>query len=243
MTDGEKGFNITSLDFVPSLFSYYSFKKMRVRDMSISQTINLSILNGAPDLAKLIEIYAPSFLSLTIEQVNNLLYVDFIACVHLINHLTFGVYNNSFSRECPICNTKSKIEYSLYDIDFNKMKQSKFEGNVGFTKDCLIVLKPFTAGLMAELIALGLDSSKEAFIASCIESVYLKGEYCNDFTDMESKINSLNTYPFRFKKFLTDEIAKRYPEVKPITSIPPCGHSFQFVPDMTLKGLPTFTSI
>jgi len=156
--------------------------------------------------------------------------------------LTFGIYNNSFRYTCPVCEEKAKVEYNLYDIDFDKIALSKFDGEIDYTKDIKIILQPFTVELMADLINRGLDEDKDAFIASVINSVYLKGNFSEAFAKFETKLEEVKTYPYRMKEFIIAEVKKRYPEVKPLSSVLPCGHAVKFIPDMTLKGLPTFTS-
>ena len=240
MSNG-KGFNITKLDFLPSEFYYYKFKKIRVKDLSISQVTNLSILNGAPDLLKLIEIYAESFVDLTPDQVSELLYIDFITCAHYINHLTFGVYSNSFSCTCPECGEQSKVEYNLYSLEF---EVNKVKGNSIKYDDINIYLKNFTVGSMGKLLSLGLEEDRNSFLAICLDIAFdNKGELISELSDFESARDVLNSYPYRLKELLSKMISERYPTVKPIDVILKCKHKLKFIPDMTLKGLPQITSI
>lgn len=240
MSNG-KGFNITKLDFLPSEFYYYNFKKLRVKDLSISQVTNLSILNGAPDLLKMIEIYSESFVDLSPDQVSDLLYIDFITCAHYINHLTFGVYNNSFNCTCPECGEQSKVEYNLYSLEF---KVNKVKENLIKYGDINIYLKNFTVGSMGKLLSLGLEEDKNSFLAICIDSVFdVQGELIGELSDFESARVNLDSYPYRLKELLSEKISGRYPSVKPLEVVLKCKHKLKFIPDMTLKGLPQITSI
>ena len=234
MSNANKGFNVTKLDFLPSEFHYYDFNKLRLMDLSLSQVTNLSI-SGNEDLSKLIEIYAPSFGELTPDQVSNLLYIDFIASVHYINHLTFGIYNNSFSRVCDECEKKSRVEYNLYNLNF---KAGKAKPDKVKYENIEVTLNNFTVDLMAKLVGEGLEKDKNAFIAICINKATIDGVEIDDFANFEKAKESLGNYPYRFKEFLTKEIKERYPQILPIDTFLSCGHKFSFTPDLTLKGLP-----
>jgi hypothetical protein len=238
-----KGFNTQTIKYVPSEFRNYRFRNVQVSDLSISAVTNLSILAGDLDLDKLVEIYSPCFLNLTKEEVGQLLYIDFIPLVHFINHLSFGTYDNSFTYKACKCGKPHTVKYNLYDVNFSK-PENDFNDNLINVEPWTVRLHPFTVDSMSLIMSSMLEENKLAFTFSCIGAIFNSdGKELEKPDNLLDGIEWLSQFPNRLKLLVDEAISKRYPNTLPLVYKFSCGETLTFIPDMTLKGLPSFASV
>lgn len=236
----DKGFNIENLTYIPSEFKSYDFKSIRVRDLSIGQTETLSLLRGEPNILKIAELYSPCFVDLTPDEVLQLLYMDFITCIHFINHISFGTYDNSFTYNCTECGKPHKVSYNLYDIGFQKVTKSYKENEIK-AKDITFSIRPFTVQRVAELMEAGKMDKDVAFLATSVDSSKYAGKVELAPDDLDERISWITSFSNSVKDELVKGIWLRYPKALPLKAKFRCGKEITYFPELTLKGLPYFT--